>query len=70
MGLGDIAADPAILDPVLEVQDRLREPLGVALGGTEQVEGDSLGRFPSQPGKAGQLRDHRLQKGAGILHGG
>ena len=57
------------LDLRPELQDRLREPLGVSLGGTEQVEGDPLGRFPAQSRKAGQLRDDRFQQGARILHG-
>ena len=69
LGLGDVAANAAVLDLRPELQDRLREPLGVSLGGTEQVEGDPLGRFPAQSRKAGQLRDDRFQQGARILHG-
>ena len=67
--LGHGAADLAVGDPGLEVEYRLRQPLGVAVCGAEQMEGYSLRRFPAESREAGQLGDERLEERGGVLHG-
>ena len=56
VGLGDVAADRAELDLVLDPQQRAGQPLDVGGLGGEQVERDALGALRARRRAAGRAR--------------
>src|SRR5574337_624786 len=65
LALRDVVADRTALDPLLQLDNGLGQRNRLLLGGFEEVEGQALGGFRANAGKADQLADQPDQ-GSGI----
>ena len=65
---GDVVADAAQAELILDVQDGLRQVLGVVAAGAQHVEGEALRRLLADAGKALEFRDQPRERLHAWLH--
>ena len=78
LAVGDVVADAAEAELVLDVEDGLREVLGVVAAGAQHVEGEALRGLLADAGQAFEFGDqprerfgeigHRLEQARGQSH--
>src|SRR5262249_7296790 len=67
--VGQVEADLAEPDPLLDLADGVRQRLGVLTGGAQDVEGEPLRRAAADAGELGELRDEALDgRRVGAVH--
>src|ERR1035437_3089115 len=70
LAFGDVVADAAQAELILDVQDGLRQVLGIVARGAQHVEREALRRLLPDAGQALEFGDQPRERFGEVRHGG